>query len=107
MGSSVYLFMILFEILFRQSAELFDQLNFLRIIGAQAGAVKIVEPFGEIKIKIGVLFVFCPGAFPGLVGLIFTGNQSPAIASDVFKIEKREDLLYIVVLATGKPLGVH
>ena len=51
------------KILVCQIAELLDQLDFLGVVGAVIGAVKIVEPFGKIHVGVASVLVAKPPFF--------------------------------------------
>lgn len=79
----------LFSIRIRIGAEALDQLDFFWVVGAVGGAIKVVEPLGEIEIGVTrrILVVACPDMFPRLEGLIFSRDEAPMIAAYVLEIQ--------------------
>jgi len=69
-------------------------------------SVQIVEPFCKVNVGVFTLFIPLPSTFPGLVGLIFSRDESPVVAADLFKIEQREQRENVVIEDTSEPLSV-
>ena len=89
-----------------EMGELLDQLDLLGIVGMMAGAVEIVEPFREVHVVKLARIVGLPSAFPRLVGLIFSCDEAPVVAADLFHIEEREKAKNVVVKNASEPFGV-
>ena len=89
-----------------EAAELLDQFDFLRIIGVVAGSVEVVEPFGEIHVLDIAELVIMPSVFPRLIGLIFSRNEAPVIAADLFQIEQGEEAENVIMKDSSEPFGI-
>ena len=93
-----------------EARELLDDLYLGRVIReSSAGAVEIVLPLREVDMLdriVALLLILAPYSLRGLVGLIFSGNEAPLIASDLFKEEEGEHLLDGISVNTAEPFGI-
>ena len=65
-----------------------------------------MKPFCEIHVLGVTVIILFPGAFPRLVGLIFSCDEAPVVAADLFHIEEREKAKNVVVKNASEPFGV-
>ena len=70
--------------------------------------VEIVLPFCEIVIHVFIwILIVIPEHFPRLIRLRFSSYESPAIATDFFKIKYRIYFAHVVMIYTVEPLGAN